>query len=255
MDQYYSIILKEALAYCKQAAIEVHAKWDAGGDECLCSVFFKKEDPSFEASIFHNYQHVDVPTQLVNCIIEVPSAGEFFDKGEGQIGLNDDGSVYINCTGSTYNWGGDVFYDEEQEAWVEVTAQLQNNALTYTIPLEDPLQLRELLHRVEVHFEGRANRKKQIESEVILHIQQGDALTFSEAQLQVYENQMQEVLLKGLAEFEQREQAQLTHQKYPLFESVDLAGRLTHHPNVIFELQASTEDFESYHQKKVILIP
>lgn len=242
-------ILKEALDTFQKQGLAITAEWNAGGDECICEVKIgDKED-----IMYQNLSICDYLTELVIQRLQLPEVGEVFHHGNGVIKLDDKGRVVIQFNAKYGHYYGEgYYYDNETGHYQEIEETLATIQRREFV--KDPLNLRNVLHRADIHLVGRINRNQEVESSIEIKVWQGDKFIFTQEEQKPYLEWIEKILFESLIEMEKQETSLKKGKEYTLFHSANVRGKLTKETEVLFEVSPSHEHFENYIEKKVLLI-
>jgi hypothetical protein len=242
-------LIREAIKSYKSQGFRVIAEWNAGNDQCICGTKIGDKTQS-------DYQGIDIAellNELVIQALELPSTGECYHIGSGIIDINEEDKVFIRCTAEFEysDYSVDFFYEEiksdgDNSGRLKDIKAIQN--------IEDPFELKKILHRANVNFSGKINKEKETETTVIIDVVQGDEITLSEEQKSFYKPIITEILLKGLEEFKKLETPLKKAENHYYFASIELEGQLHSDSTLHYKLSPSSEYFENFRDEVVILV-
>lgn len=170
MKENTKIMLKEYFQQARESCQFITVKWDAGGDECL--VYFSTKD-----SNKIEYFSEDLSWELRDLIVEklmLPGAGECYNKGEGEVFLNEKNQLCIRFTAKEY------YYDYETEQ--------------RKLKLEDAYNLKQYLPKANISFSFRAGDETEPSFYLGARIRHGDDIQFKQEEKDYYQKQFQSMI-------------------------------------------------------------
>jgi|GEM_PF-2223670 len=186
-------LIKQEVIRLKMAGESIVAEWNAGGDDTCCNVKIKD---------IYNYTKdgVNICWDLIAETLELPNAGEYYNKGHGEIDVNQEGQVVLRYSTRAYYYDGS---DEEEE----------NTDCSEWIAVEDLFGLSQYLHRVKISFslwmtvEESGNIGYETYNQIIhLSIMEGDEIILPKEAESYYLNVIKNHLQKFEPEFAPKEE-------------------------------------------------
>lgn len=223
---------------------KINCTWDAGGDETICWVSINEEKEIEWEGLNINLELADMVIGALN----LPNAGELFHRGEGQISLNELGSVIITFDSKEY------IEDPENFSLLDIEhASLEEDEISperkfFHIALEDHYQVKSYLHRIELHLWGEIDEAGRQQQNVKLEVIHGDELYLSSDTINYYKTQLKEILQDCLEKSEKQ-----ASNKNP--RSLFLRGKLDpdHQAHFILDY-CYYEHLQFYQKERIILI-
>lgn len=194
-------ILTEAVKNKLAQGYKIYAHWDAGGDETPCNVQCIN---SQEKQWKYEYEGIDIMNELRILIIDkldLPNAGEIYNKGFGYVTINDKNQLIISYTAKNYfteNW---EYKDISQKI----------------VDLPDEYNLAMYLHRARIHFEANLDEEMNFDFLMRVRILEGDELPISQNCHDWYQSFFRKKMTKYQANFEQ-----LIKEKKGMYISIDV---------------------------------
>jgi len=200
-------------------------RWDCGGDQSPC--WFESHQDKREG----NEEFDDMGHRLIYRmmdVLELPNAGERYHKGSGGIRLNEKNQIVLLFDAKEHT------YDYKKDGKL--------------IELEDPANLRSLLHRTNIFIRTELNKEKKTQACIDINIIEGDEITIEEEKKKYYINFIND-LAKKQAEIQDKNKKENEE-----WESIYIDANLTEEKETYFDIEVEVNFNTYFNQEEVVLI-
>lgn len=127
-------IIKEALKRLQTSKKKLLATWDAGGDETIVNI--TQEGINYYS---HKYKDLDIYDELRDIIseeLELPNTGETYDRGKGEIFLNNKNQIILKFDSQRYNTDY-IYIERKLDDKYNLSQYLTENSIIFKVTKTD----------------------------------------------------------------------------------------------------------------------
>jgi len=193
---------------------ELHAEWDAGGDNTLVGLY--RYDASGERYDFDFAQSeaLDVVRSALIDTLDLPNASEaHFHQGQAIVAVSDDGLPVAQVTSCDRDPDNKYWFESYFNPAPRLQLSSGGSPLRRNLETADAADVIErtviaqhaaesVLHRADVTLVGEMDRELRIRSDVIIDVQQGDDVELGDKTLDYYRDLITEVLTDCVDRFD-----------------------------------------------------